>query len=118
MDKLAKDFNQNFIYADIIAERMAILYKNTSDIQHKTTALRIILKISVAANRYVAMSVFNDILGSITDSNEGTAISLMLKYEINEYSKLLQRARVTIPMNELHFSLRDIRRLAEDFNSI
>jgi eukaryotic-like serine/threonine-protein kinase len=118
MDKLTEDFYQNFAYADVIAKRMEILYKHSSDIQHKTTALRIILKTSVAANRYSAMNTFIGILKNVKDSNEGSAISIMLNEEIKYFSMLIKWSRVEVPVDALNYSLRHVRKLAENFSDI
>lgn len=114
MIKLSENFDRDFAYAEIVAKRMKTLYNYTSDIQNKITALRIILKISVAACRYTAMNTFSDILKSITDSGEGIAISLMLKDEIEDYSKLLLWTRVSVQVTDLHYTLREITRSARE----
>lgn len=116
MDKLTEDFYQDFAYADVIAKKMETLYKHSSDIQYKTAALRIILKTSVAANRYSAMNTFISILKDVEDSGEGSAISIMLNQELKYFSLLIKRSRVAVPVDALHYSLRPVRRSAEDFD--
>jgi eukaryotic-like serine/threonine-protein kinase len=116
MENLAKNYTgYNFEYADSIAKRMKLLYKYTCDIRHKTTALKIILKISVAAYRYTAMETFDNLLKDIKNSEEGRAISIMLNEEIKDHSKLIKSLRSPVPVSELHYSLRSVRRSAVDF---
>lgn len=102
-------------YTEVIAKRMKILYKYTPDIITKVNSLRIILKTSVAAERYNAIDEFNSILLSIDNKEEGTAISMMLSEEKEDYFKLVKMK--SVPVEDLHYSLRRIRRSVEGLDS-
>lgn len=61
------------------------------------------------------METCDDLLKCIENSEEGSAISIMLNEEIKDHSKLIKSLRSPIPVSELHYSLRRVRKSAVDF---
>lgn len=112
MKELANDFTYKYPYAEVIAKRMSIVYSHTHLTEYKLLALKVILKISVAANRYAAMDIFNGILLGIDDIDEGRTTSVLLREEIEDYSKLIRNSQ-NVSIDYLHHSLRAVRREAE-----
>jgi serine/threonine protein kinase len=108
MEELAEYYTYKYPYAEVIAERMKILHSFTPSIEYKITALKIVLKTSIAANRYAAMSIFNGMLARISNSDEGRATSIFLNEEMEHYSELMR----IMPLNigDLDHSLREVTR--------
>lgn len=98
IDYLFKYSSCNFAYAEAIASKMQIVYRNSEDVEHKKLALKNILISSYLCNRWAAMDVFDDILSNITETSEAIAIAEMLKEEISYYRYLADR----LQRKELH----------------
>ena len=80
--------NKNFDYAEIVANKMQIVYQSTIDLNLKPIALISILIVAVDLNRFRAMNIFNRLLVSIQNGDEAFVISKALKENIDRYARI------------------------------
>lgn len=80
--------NKNFDYAEIVANKMQIVYQSTTDLNLKPIALISILIVAVDLNRFRAMNIFNRLLVSIQNGDEAFVISKALKENIDRYAMI------------------------------
>ncbi len=78
----------SFSYADIVSEKMVLVFNKSNKIELKKLALKCILCAGVDLNRFKAMNDFNEILKSLSDREEIIAAADVLRSEINRYRRI------------------------------
>ncbi|WP_252502740.1 serine/threonine-protein kinase [Sporosarcina sp. Marseille-Q4943] len=90
--------NYAFTFAENVAGKMEIIFKNTSSPDVKKNALLSILIAGNRLNRWAAMGDFDRLLQIIDDDTVAYAVADGLREEIYDYKRLYDR----IPKKELH----------------
>lgn len=81
---------QRFSYADIVGEKLEVIFYNVKSSDIKVLVLKSILITGNALNRFSVMNIFDNILMSIKDDDLGLEIAEMLKEE-NQYRFAFKR---------------------------
>jgi len=90
--------NYPFSFAENVADKMEIIFKNTVSPDLKKNALLSILISGRRLNRWAAMGDFDRLLQTIKDDNVAYAVADGLREEKYDYQRLYDR----IPKKELH----------------
>lgn len=90
--------NKHYNYAEVVAEKMQVIYHSTNDYTLKAFSLINVLIAAVDLNRFRAMSVFNRLLLSITDDEEAFVISKALSENMDRYAHVFSQ----IGKDQLH----------------
>jgi serine/threonine protein kinase len=93
-----KEDRIEFSDADIVADIANSFFKGSKDLQIRLSAIKTTLFAATYCNRYYAMDIFDNMIQSTTDNESATAVSDMLRGEIDMYAKISDR----IPSNKLH----------------
>jgi serine/threonine protein kinase len=94
-----------FSYADTIAQKMSIIFKNTQNTTIKSLCIEAVLLSAVRLNRYAAMDSFDSLLMQIQEDVDALKVKEMLMKRHQEYITLCNR----IPCIRLHPSICDLR---------
>lgn len=90
--------NYPFTFAENVADKMEIIFKNTASPELKKNSLVSILIAGRRLNRWAAMGDFDRLLQTINDDKVAYAVAEGLREEIHDYKILYDR----IPKKELH----------------
>ncbi len=95
----------HFGYAEVVAEKMHIIFSNTSESRVKALAINAALIAAVSLNRYAAMDELDSMLLSIDQTDDALAIADVLRNEVDLYRVVASR----IPRAKLHAALRPLQ---------
>ncbi|MFD1779060.1 serine/threonine-protein kinase [Fredinandcohnia salidurans] len=87
-----------FSFAESVADKMEIVFKNTSSPNIKKIAIVSVLMAGQRLNRWAAMGVFDRLLQTIREEVDAYAVADGLREEMYDYKRLYDR----IPKKELH----------------
>jgi eukaryotic-like serine/threonine-protein kinase len=94
----------HFEYAQVVAEKMNVIFSKTTTPAIKALAIRATLTAAVRLNRYAAMDDFDSMLLLVSETDDALAIADVLRDEIDLYRVVASR----IPRAKLHAMLRPI----------
>jgi len=95
----------HFGYAELVAEKMHIVFSTTSVPVVKALAVRAALIAAVRLNRYAAMDELDSMLLSIDQTDDALAIADVLRKDVDLYRVVASR----IPRAKLHAALRPLQ---------
>jgi eukaryotic-like serine/threonine-protein kinase len=87
-----------FPFAEDVADKMEIIFKNTTSPEIKKNSLISVLISGKRLNRFAAMGVFDRLLQTIKDDTIAYAVADGLREDMYDYKRLYDR----IPKKELH----------------
>jgi eukaryotic-like serine/threonine-protein kinase len=100
----------DFEYAEVIADQMAVIFRNSSSLEVKRMALGIAMEQAISFNRYNAMDTFDNLLEGISNDEEALAIADLLREKADWYIRVYHH----LPKRKLHLHLQKVYQEMEE----
>ncbi len=97
-----------FEYAEIVADKMEIIFLNTESFILKGSAIQNILRVAIHCNRFAAMDTFDFLLQQIKDDDTAVYIAQLLHDDFEYYKNLALR----VDEINLHPAINEVRKRA------
>ena len=97
-ERYFKESRIDFSEAELVANSMNRIFKESKDLETKIKAMRMTLFASVYCNRYNAMEVFDLMLQDIKNNQDAVAVVEMLRDNLDSYEYIADR----VPSSRLH----------------